>query len=597
VEYLEYAAGARGWRAGVHEEPGSTTKVNLAHEVERSKLEQRIAALEERLARSLARIDRLEVDLECSRGQVAWLSRQLFRPKAERVDKEQVEAEWKKFLSDQEHRASRVAEPEAQPAATTSTQLLLGMLADEGEARVPATPPGPAVAPTAASVVEPPTPPPPPVPPEKRARKGSGRRAISDKLPTVYVELLPDNVPPDAKKIDQRVMYRLEVVPRHLRRIAIVRPVLAVDDEFGERTIYCAHPPSEMIPGGLCSPSGLAHAIGEKFIWQTPWNRLARKFQEDGFRFSASSLSGMSIRAAPLAKTLVEAMELYAKQVATSVHIDPTSLSLLEKEACHRGALWVRYIDGVAVFANFTRQQTSAEACALLKGWNCSVVCDGASIFDQAEGEFDFERGGCWAHARRKFVYVAPLDPRALVGVHMINQLFELEREIRNASPEEKLRVRNGRSAKIASDIAAWRDRLLADPTVGPRSEFAKALRYLRNQQSRLELFLTDGDIAIHNNDAERQLRHIAVGRKNWLFLGSELAADAACTWLTLILSAQLHNLPPGAYLRDLFRVLPDWPRPRILELAPHRWAETRKALCPNQLAAEFGPLTVPAKA
>ena len=122
----------------------------------------------------------------------------------------------------------------------------------------------------------------------------------------------------------------------------------------------------------------------------------------------------------------------------------------------------------------------------------------------------------------------------------------------------------------------------------------AGALRYMRNQQHRLRYFLEDGQVPIHNNLAELQARHLAVGRKNWLFFGSQDAADAGCVWLSLVLSARMHNLDVERYLRDLFRVLPLWPAHRILELAPHKWKTTRPRLDPLEMSRELGRITIP---
>src|SRR5262249_50205672 len=110
----------------------------------------------------------------------------------------------------------------------------------------------------------------------------------------------------------------------------------------------------------------------------------------------------------------------------------------------------------------------------------------------------------------------------------------------------------------------------------------------------RLTYFLRDGRIPIHNNLAEIQARHVAVGRKNWLFFGSEDGAHAASTWLSIVLSARMHGIDVEDYLRDLFRVLPGWPQQRLLELAPHLWKATRPRLDPVDMCSELGSVTVP---
>ena len=129
---------------------------------------------------------------------------------------------------------------------------------------------------------------------------------------------------------------------------------------------------------------------------------------------------------------------------------------------------------------------------------------------------------------------------------------------------------------------------------MGTRGLLAKACRYTLNQEPRLRRFLENGRVPIHNNAVELRIRHFAVGRKNWMFFGSEKAAGAGSTWLTLVLSARMHGLHVETYFRDLFRVLPSWPQHRLLELAPHAWTETRARIDPVQLADEYGPLAIP---
>lgn len=253
----------------------------------------------------------------------------------------------------------------------------------------------------------------------------------------------------------------------------------------------------------------------------------------------------------------------------------------------------MRYIEDVCVLVSFTKRHDSESAAAQLDGWNCPTLADGAQVYDAKHRETKNERAGCWAHGRRKLVYAAPTDGRSLVGVRWINELFAIEREIVDALPEKRLAVRAERSAPIVDQLFEWRDDLLANGNLG-RSMLAGALRYLRNQEPRLKLFLENGDIPIHNNMTELQARHLAIGRKNWLFFGSEDGAEAGCVWLSLVLSARMHGLDVERYLRDLFRVLPLWPKQRILELSPHRWKATRARLDPLEMSRELGRLTIP---
>jgi transposase len=565
----------------------------------------------------------LEIELESARSQVAWLSRQLFGQKAERLDPSEVERQWNKFNDDLEAKANGSAGsvPLSEPSA--SLQLVLHLLGEDGRANAPesttseatttaapeattgaqgindsgapeAVPghmPGTtddAVAPAAGAGDEMPG-----------KRRGHGRRKLPETLSTRYILLEPDEIPEGASRIGDKVSERLGIVPRHLERVVIVRPIYAITEDVDgqeETRTFKADPPSEMIPGGLFTPTALAHVIAERFLWHTPWTRLTRKFAADGFVMPKSTLAGVSIRAAALAEHLVTEMLKHARVTAPALYIDPTGVRYLDQDVCKKGAAWIRVAIDVGVFVDFSRDLNGKIAEPLLAGWQCPIVADGAQTFDRGVEEHGLERGGCWSHARRKLVYVCPMDPRALAGIAPITKLFEIEAEIRDLDPDRRLKIRRERSAPIVQRLFAWRDEMLSDPRLPHRGEFAKALRYLRNQAERLTLFLRDGRVFIHNNLAELGGRHIAVGRHNWTFLGSDEAAAAAGIWITLVLSAAMHRIEPERYLRDLFRVLPDWPQTRLLELAPHAWAATRARLDQAQLTAEYGPINIPPK-
>jgi hypothetical protein len=152
--------------------------------------------------------------------------------------------------------------------------------------------------------------------------------------------------------------------------------------------------------------------------------------------------------------------------------------------------------------------------------------------------------------------------------------------------------MRQEQSAPVVEKLAEWREAQLA--AVAEGTPIRRALNYLGNHWNALTRFLHDGKIPIHNNRSELELRRLVVGRANWLFVGSDESADWTCTFVSLVASCDLHKLDPEAYLRDLFRVLPSWPRARVLELAPKYWARTRARLDPAELALPLGPLRVP---
>lgn len=208
-----------------------------------------------------------------------------------------------------------------------------------------------------------------------------------------------------------------------------------------------------------------------------------------------------------------------------------------------------------------------------------TLVADGGSEYDPAEGALGLTRGGCWSHFRRYFTTAALLHERAKLVLPTFQDLFLIERELKALSPEDRLAVRKERSAPLVAGIYAFIEEL--GPQLRPGTSLAKACGYGLSQRSRMELFLSDGRVPLHNNLSELLLRQAVVGRKNWLFSRSSGGAVAAAAWYTLVQSAKLQGLVPGAYLYDLFKRLPSWPANRVGELTPLNW----------RLAVEAGTL------
>jgi hypothetical protein len=178
-------------------------------------------------------------------------------------------------------------------------------------------------------------------------------------------------------------------------------------------------------------------------------------------------------------------------------------------------------------------------------------------------------------------------------GLYRISRLYTLEKSWRGRPPDEIKRLRAVHIRPMVNDIFVWAAAEY-EKVRNVRGPVRSAFGYLVRHKGALMRFLDDGRLRIDNNHSERELRRIAVGRKAWLFVGSDDHAVSAGHLFSLIASARLHRLAPEAYLRDLFRVLGHWPRERYLELAPRYWTATRDRLDSAQLANEVGPLTIP---
>jgi transposase len=472
-------------------------------------------------------------------------------------------------------------------APSTAMQLLLGLA---GPAQVSPAPASSAL-PVVASPAEASTPP----ARNQRARHEHGRSPLPEHLPIERVVLEPGEIPEGARRIGEEISERIGYRKASYVRVLVVRSKWAIDEADGTTRVEMAPTPDEMIPRGLCDPAMLGRLIMAKWGDHVPWNRLEGICAREGLPLSASTMAGAAKRAEPLAKRVVDAMWAESRSRAKVLAIDATTAKVQAKGKCRKGYPWIVVADRDHVLFGFSSTHASRTPKELLRGFCGFVLADASSVYDAffAENEKAVE-AACWSHCRRGFYYAAPADERALVGLKFADQLFELERNFKALSPAQRRERRCEKSRPVLTAFATWRERMLDDLSVDPRGPLRKALNYSVNHWAALNRFLDDGHLPISNNFTELQARHIAVGRNNWLFFGSEPDALVACTWLSLVASAKLQGLNPELYLRDLFRVLPSWPAHRVLELAPKYWRRTRDRLDTIELARPLGHISVP---
>lgn len=452
----------------------------------------------------------------------------------------------------------------------SDAQLTMGMLQMLlGEGR-PTTPAAPLSAPTPETKVA-----------AHTRAKPTGRKPLPESLPRVEVEVLPPEVQRQGldafECIGEDVTETVERRPASLVVVRTRKPKFVAKDRErnAETKVLQAEPPELPIDRALAGPGLLADTVVRRWQDHLPLHRLERIYGREGLDLARSTMCGWHEALAELAKPLVDAMWADAFS-APYLCTDATGVLVQAREKCRRGHFWVVIAPERHVLFRYTAKHDSAAVDGLLEGYEGYLVADAHAVFDHLYRRGTLVEVACWAHLRRYWFKALTTDPeRARQALAFIGGLFRLERTWATAPPDQRFKARLIESKPIVDAFFEWCAReaehaLDETPT-------AKAIGYARNQSAALQRFLDDGRLPIHNNGSERALRREAVGRKNWLFVGSDDGAEVNATFVSLLASCQLHELEPWAYLRDLFCLLPGWPRRRVLDLAPANWNETLK--------------------
>lgn len=417
----------------------------------------------------------------------------------------------------------------------------------------------------------------------KRRRHASpGRQPLPKDLPRERVEhALPEaerccsSCGEELTKIREELSEQLDYVPASFKIIEHVRGVYAC--RGCEETITRAPKAPQAIEKGLPGPGLLAQVVIGKYNDHQPLYRQAQIYARHGVKLSRSTLCGWIAETAELASPLVDWMrrDLLRSRI---VQTDDTPVTVLDAAGgTHKGRLWAYLGDRghPHVVYDYTPTREGEGPSNFLRGFRGYLQADAYSGYDALYASGLVLEVGCWAHARRYFheAAIGAGDTRGLAALAFIHQLFAIEREEneRNASFEQRRARRQGASREILDAFRLWFDEL--EPQLLPKSALATAIGYTRRQWTALTRYLEDGELAPDNSASERALRGIAIGRKNWLFAGSDQGGKRAGVLYSLIASAKRQGLEPYAYLRTVFTRLPAHPADRVHELAPAAWA------------------------
>ncbi|MCO5148372.1 MULTISPECIES: IS66 family transposase [unclassified Shinella] len=394
-------------------------------------------------------------------------------------------------------------------------------------------------------------------------------------------------------KLGEDITETLEVIPRQWKVIQTVR------EKFTCRECEkIAQPPApfHVTPRGFAGPNLLAMILFEKFAQHQPLNRQSERYAREGVNLSLSTLAdqvGACAAALKPIHSLIEAHVLAAERL----HGDDTTVPILAKGKTDTGRIWTYVRDdrpfgglsppAALYYASRDRRQEHPERH--LKTFTGILQADAYGgynpLFKVDRDPGSLTQALCWAHARRKFFVLAdiaanakrgrnaaPISPMALEAIKRIDGLFDIEREINGLAADQRLERRRKDSQPLVEKLHGWLQTERAK--LSRSSPVAEAIDYMLKRWDGFTSFLEDGRICLTNNAAERALRGFALGRKSWLFAGSDRGADRAAFMATLLMTAKLNDIDPQAWLADVLARIADTPITRLEQLLPWNWQQ-----------------------
>jgi transposase len=415
----------------------------------------------------------------------------------------------------------------------------------------------------------------------KEPRRQPKREALPAHLPRVDKLVEPENThcpTPECGKqmvrVGEDISERLDIVPAQFFVQRQIR---------GKWACKCCQllvqepAAPQVFDNALPTPGLQAHTAVSRFVDHVPYYRQEQINARSGIHTPRSTLAAWSGRTGAQLMPLHEAHRAFVLG-SRVLHADETPISLLDPgEGKTKKAYMWAYARGAfeaapGVAFDFCLGRGGKYPSAFLADWSGTLVVDAYAGYDAALAQDGRSTAYCLAHARRKFdeLVKANASPVATQAIQRIAWLYRIEADARQLSPEQRLQMRQERSRPLWEELHVWLQ--LERTRVPDGSAIAKAIDYSLNHWTGLGRFLLDGEVPIDNNYVENRIRPWALGRRNWLFIGSQLAGERAAVVMSLLQSAKLNGHEPWAYLKDVLTRLPTQLNSRIEELLPHRW-------------------------
>src|ERR1700729_374997 len=422
--------------------------------------------------------------------------------------------------------------------------------------------------------------PPAAAPANSTARRKQKRRPLPEHLPRETHTHMPaeETCPACAGQLSnlgEDVSEMLEYIPASFKVIRHVRPKMCCTRCD---VIVQAPAPSRPIDRGLAGPGLLAHVLVSKYADHLPLYRQSEIYAREGVDLDRSTLADWVGAASYLLSPLVDQLRKHVL-AASKIHADDTPIPVLApgtgKTKTARLWTYVRddrpagYQTAAAVWFAYSQDRKGEHPRQHLKDFRGALQADAYSGFHHLYGAGAIYEVACWAHARRKFydIHMAHASPTTTEAMLRIGALYGIEEEIRGKPAEHRCSVRQARARPLLDSLRHWMEKVLR--SLSTKSETAAAIRYALSHWRALTRYVDDGRLEIDNSAAERSLRAVVLGRKNYLFMGSDSGGQRAAALYSLIGTAKLNGLDPALYLRTVLAKLPEHPINQIQQLLP----------------------------
>ena len=424
---------------------------------------------------------------------------------------------------------------------------------------------------------------------DSKRRSRPARKPLPEDLPReVVTHLPPHSNCPDCggalRQFGEDVSEQLERIPASFKVIRHVRPKFACP---GCESVVEAPAPARPIDRGLPGPALLAHVLVSKYADHQPLYRQSQIYAREGVDLDRSTLAGWVGAASELLTPLVDQIRKHVL-AAAKIHADDTPVPVLApgNGKTRTGRLWTYVRDdrpagfstAPAVWFVYSEDHKGEHPKRHLKDFKGALQADAYSGFHHLYGDGTIYEVACWAHTRRKFhdIHVVHASPTTTEALARIGALYGIEEQIRGKPAELRCSVRQDRAKPLLDELRQWMETKLR--SLSTKSETAGAIRYALSHWRALTRYVDDGLLEIDNNAAERALRAVAIGRKNYLFMGADSGGQRAASLYSLIGTAKLNGLDPAFYLRTVLAMIAEHPINRIEELLPWNIAASLKA-------------------